>query len=126
MADVHRIYPAKEAQEELDATQARLKILARSLAEEALRHGSGGGTSGGMGTDLEKRISTLEGDHRALLVAFGAAFVILIAAFAGGYLALSNQISSGFDRIGNKLDAMSADIAQTKTDVAVLEERSKK
>lgn len=91
-----------------------------------LKRGDGDGTSDGMGTDIEKRVSTLEGDHRALMIAFGAAFVILISAFGGGYLALSNQISSGFDRVGTKLDVMSGDIAQTKTDIAVLEERSKK
>ena len=126
MAEVHRLYPLSEAQEELDSAQVQLNSLARALAQEALRRGSGGGNSGGMATDIDKRVSTLEGDHRALLIAFGAAFVILITALGGGYLALSNQISSGFDRAGTKFDVISSDIAQTKTDIAVLEERSKK
>lgn len=105
---------------------------ARTAREQAaistppiLKDGDGGGTSGGMGTDLEKRVSTLEGDHRTLLIAFGAAFVILIGAFGGGYLALSTQMSSGFDRLGSKLDVISSDAAATKTHVAVLDERSK-
>ena len=66
------------------------------------------------------RIGTLERDHHMLLVAFGAAFVFIIVMFAAGYLSLSSKLDAGFDRIGTKMDTLSAAVGEIKTDVAVL------
>ncbi len=77
-----------------------------------------------MASDNGTRIARLESDHRALLVAFGAAFVILIGTLGGGYLALANKIDSGFSGAAQKSDALTAQVADIKTDVAVLTDRS--
>lgn len=120
MADVHRLYPLSDAQEELDSAQVQLNALARALAQEALRHGPGGGNSGGMtgqATSIEGRLTRLEG-------AAVAAFVFLIVAFGSGYVLLSSQINAGTERLAGKLDGVSGSISKLQTDVAVLEERS--
>lgn len=78
-----------------------------------------------MGRDqISERVQRLESDHRALLMAFGAAFVILIGTFGAGYLALAAKIDAGFAQVGQKADTLSTAISQVHTDVAVLKERS--
>lgn len=87
-----------------------------------LKDGGGGGTSDGMtgqGTTIEGRITRLEG-------AAVAAFVLLMATFGGGYVLLSNQTNTGFERLSDKLDVISGSVSELKADVAVLDERSKK
>lgn len=78
-------------------------------------------------TSTNDRIGTLEKDHRALLVAFGAAFLFIIVMFASGYLALSARMDAGFDRVSSKVDVLSAKVdllasatSDIKADVAVL------
>ncbi|MBX9614088.1 MAG: hypothetical protein K2X25_00700 [Caulobacteraceae bacterium] len=66
------------------------------------------------------RIGTLERDHRALLLAFGAAFVFIIVMFAAGYLSLAAKLDAGFDRVSSKIDLMASDVSAVKADVAVL------
>lgn len=107
---VHSFQEARIARE-----QAAMKTGSQSLKD-----GDGGGTSGGMtnSSALDGRITRLEG-------AAVAAFIFLIVTFGGGYVLLSNQMASGFDRVGGKLDVMSRDIGKTQSDIAVLEERSK-
>jgi outer membrane murein-binding lipoprotein Lpp len=73
---------------------------------------------------LAGRVDRLEGDHRALLIAFGAAFVIIIGAFAAGYIALAAKIDAGFAQSAQRTEGLSSNIAELKTDVAILRERS--
>ena len=73
---------------------------------------------------LTARVDRLESDHRALLIAFGAAFVVLIGVFGAGYLAISGQLNSGFNASAERDAATTASIAALRTDVAVLKERS--
>ncbi len=71
-------------------------------------------------TSTSDRIGTLERDHRALLIAFGTAFVFIIVMFAAGYLALSAKVDAGFDRVSSKIDLLASTTADIKADVAVL------
>ncbi|WP_396593757.1 hypothetical protein [Brevundimonas sp. R86498] len=66
------------------------------------------------------RIGTLERDHRALLLAFGAAFVFIIVMFGAGYLSLAAKLDAGFDRVSSKIDLMASEVSGLKADVAVL------
>ncbi len=66
------------------------------------------------------RIGTLERDHRALLMAFGAAFVVLLTIFGGGFIAISSKIDAGFAASAQRDEATTASIAELRTDVAVL------
>lgn len=71
-------------------------------------------------TSTSDRIGTLEKDHRALLLAFGAAFVFIIVMFAARYLSLSARMDAGFDRVSAKIDLLASTTADIKADVAVL------
>lgn len=66
---------------------------------------------------LEGRITRIEG-------AAVAAFVFLLVAFGSGYVLLSNQQAANTAAITGKLDTLSAQVADVKTDVAVLKERT--
>lgn len=78
-----------------------------------------------MTATLEPRVKQVEADVRTLMIAFGAAFVVLILAFGGGYLALSAQQSASTERLATKLDSIGTQLSDVKTGVAVLEERTK-
>lgn len=73
---------------------------------------------------LSSRVDRLESEHRALLIAFGAAFVILLAAFGGGFVFLAGKLDTGFSQVSQKIDATNAVSAQILSDVAVLKERT--
>ena len=73
---------------------------------------------------LSNRVDRLENDHRALLIAFGAAFVILLGAFGGGFIFLAGKLDTGFSQVSQKIDTTNAVSAQIQSDVAVLKERT--
>jgi hypothetical protein len=72
---------------------------------------------------ISARVDRLEGDHRALPVAFGAAFVVLLAIFGGGFMAIASKLDAGFAASAQRDEAITASIAEVRTDVAVLKER---
>lgn len=65
---------------------------------------------------IEARVSRIES-------AAVAAFVFLLIAFASGYLLLSNQQAGQTERISAKLDTLTAQIGEVRTDVAMVKER---
>ena len=65
---------------------------------------------------LEARVNRIEG-------AAVAAFVFLLVAFASGYLLLSNQQAAQTEKISTKLDVLTAQLGEVRTDVAVIKER---
>ena len=91
MADVHRIYPAKEALEELGHTQTQLNALARALAQETLRQGPGEGnydTMHGRVTKLETHMEYVRSDL--------------------------SEIKSSLTAVAGSLDGLKQDIRDTK------------
>ena len=67
-----------------------------------------------------ERIRTLESDHRSLLLAFGAAFVVTTGSMAAGYFGLAAKQDAGFDRVSAKIDLLATAVGDVKSDVAVL------
>jgi len=67
-----------------------------------------------------ERLRTLESDYRSLLIAFGAAFVVIMGSMAAGYFSLASKQDAGFDRMSAKIDLMAAAVGDVKSDVAVL------
>lgn len=66
----------------------------------------------------------LEGRINRIETAAVGAFIFLIVTFGGGYVLLSNQQAANTAAITSKLDALSAQVGDVKTDVAVLKERT--
>ena len=100
---------------DFESARQEREAAVRSLApQEPLRKDGGGGIFTDMATGLEQRVTRIEG-------AAVAAFVFLIVTFGGGYVLLSNQISSGFERVGDKVDAVSSQVAEVSERTARLE-----
>jgi hypothetical protein len=87
--------------------------------------GSGSdGTFGGMDPwqqTVETRLGELRGDVRQVLYATigGAAFVL--AAFAGGFLVLSNKVDAAANRVESRIESLSSEVAETNERVARIE-----
>ena len=67
-----------------------------------------------------ERLRTLESDHRSLLIAFGAAFVVILGSMTGAYLSLATKQDAGFERVSAKIDSLASAVGDVKADVAVL------
>ena len=51
---------------------------------------------------------------------FGGGFMTLLVAFAAGFLILLARVDDSRDKVSLKLDAISAQIGEVKTDMAVM------
>lgn len=71
-------------------------------------------------TAVETRLGELRGDVRGVLNFVAAGAVALLVGLITSYLILSSRIDEGNNRIVSKLDAISAQVADVKTDIAVL------
>lgn len=89
--------------------------------------GGGGRTFADMSwQDAVQRIDgKVDGNFKFVLTALGGGFVFLMVALATGYLLLAGKIEDGNSRVLAKLEAISTQIADLKTDVAVLQDRQK-
>jgi hypothetical protein len=84
-----------------------------SVTAQTLKSGGGGGTSGGMSddwkNDVNTQLSRLHDDARKVLHWGFAIFVMLIGAFATGYMKISDQVlavSVSQAKVETKLDSV--------------------
>lgn len=86
------------------------------------------GAAGGLHTPEESpklpNMATLAGRVSRMEVGGVIAFFTLLITFGGGYVLLAGQQAAATDRLASKLDAISTQLGDVKTDVAVLKERT--
>ena len=94
----------------------------------ALKSSGGGGTFDDMTwQDAVQRVDDKVDDNFKWVIGiFGAGFMVLLAAFASAFLILSGDIRSGNEKLAVKLDTISTQIGDVKTDVAVLKTQTAK
>lgn len=94
----------------------------------ALKNSGGGGTFDDMTwQDAVQRVDAkVDSNFKWVIGVFGAGFMVLLAAFASAFLILTDDIQSGNEKIAVKLDTISAQISDVKTDVAILKTQTAK
>ncbi len=95
----------------------------RRLGEAGSLNAGGGGDNGdGMSwQEAVRRVDEkVDGNFKWVLGVYGAGFMILLAAFASGYVLLSHQIEDGNTKLLTKLDGLTSSAADIRTDIAVL------
>lgn len=103
-----------EVDESLKASLMDVQRGRETLVDQQhLRRGGGGGTSGGVTDDwkasIDRQLTQLHGDVRALLYGLIGGFLFLIAAGATIYVNLAGQIS------GTQKDLASLQVESAKT-----------
>jgi len=73
---------------------------------------------------VEQRLGHQSADMRDLRIWFGAGVLMILGAFAAGFLFLVSRSDAQFDRVGEKLDAVATQVSEVRSDVAVLAERT--
>lgn len=107
-----------------DAQRARDELRNAHGELEKLRGGGGGGTSDGMDhwqQSVETRLGELRGDIRQVLQVSIGGVVLLLCAFATGYLILSARMDAATEKVSSKIDALTAQISQQSERLARLE-----
>ena len=92
-------------------------------ASGALNPPGRGRTSDGMDPwqqTVETRLGELRGDVRQVLTATVGSAVFVLGALATGFFFLLGQVGAGNEKVVAKLEAISTQLADVKTDVAVL------
>lgn len=103
----------------------RLRLGDRgSRAPGALNTPTGGGTFDGMGpweVSVDKRLDQLHADHRDLLRFGIGAFVMAFSAIIVSFFLLSAKIEQSGEKIGDKIDGLTAQVSGTNERVSRLE-----
>ncbi len=107
-----------------EIADARRDVLAVRDELQRLRSAGGGGTSGGMEIwhqSVETRLSELRHDVRQVLQALIAGMLLLLGAFATGFVILNAKADTSTERTLSKLDAMTTQISVQNERLARIE-----